>query len=132
MLKGNIYPGFSKKPYLTELVANGQHLLHGIQADAGWFEGIAVQESLLQLAVRGVEALQYFRFQSVWYNLVYRFYYGDLILFYKIQYPSQLLNFSSNSMLNIPSFDVKIDWNQEDELLVLLLPTEKQNKNKIK
>ena len=49
MLKGNIYTGFSKKPYLTELVANGQHLLHGIKADAGWLERIAVQESLLQL-----------------------------------------------------------------------------------
>ena len=130
MLKGNIYTGFSKKPYLTELVANGQHLLHGIKADAGWLERIAVQESLLQLAVRWVEALQDFSFQSVWYNLVYGFYY--MILLYKIQYPSQILNFSSNSMLNIPSFDVKIDWNQEDELLVLLLPTEKQNKKQNK
>ena len=67
MLKGNIDPRFSQKPDLTNFVANGENLLDRVQADAGWFERIAVEESFLQGAVRRVNTLQHLGLQSVWH-----------------------------------------------------------------
>ena len=65
MLKCNIYPGLAKEPDLTKLVTDGKNFLHGVEADASRFEGIAVEESLVQAAVRRVEALQHLGLQSV-------------------------------------------------------------------
>ena len=62
-----INPRLSQKPDLTKLVPNSENLLDWIQADAGGFERVAVEESFLQGAVRRVNILQHLSFQSVWH-----------------------------------------------------------------
>ena len=66
MLKGKINPRLSQKPDLTKFVSNRENLLYWIQADAGGFERVAVEESFLQGAVGRVNTLQYLGLQSVW------------------------------------------------------------------
>ena len=68
MLKGNIYPGLPEEPDLPELVTNGKNLLHGVEADAGGLEGVAVQQSLVEAAVRRIETLQHLGLESVRYS----------------------------------------------------------------
>ena len=68
VLKGDIYPRSRQQSDRPHPVPDGQDLLHGVEGHGGGLEWEAMEESLLQGEVRGVQTLQNISLKSVTRN----------------------------------------------------------------